>query len=235
MLAARLGMMGYQTQIEPMLTIEPTGKAVPELDGYKALIFTSANGVRAFAACSRRRDLPAYAVGAGTGAALQQSGFVDIRSSDGNAKELAGLIGETVPRGARLLHLSGRAIAQDLKALLASSGIEADRVILYDAVPANRLSQGLVASLYARTIEYVLFFSPRTAGIFGTLAVQQGLSDAVRYSSALCLSPAVAEIAARLPWRHIGTARQPTTEALIQLLAHDNKHEDEPGHASDGH
>ena len=73
-LMAALAARGFDVLLEPMLTIRHL--AGPELDlhGIAGILFTSANGVRAFAARSRRRDLTAYAVGEATGEAASAAG-----------------------------------------------------------------------------------------------------------------------------------------------------------------
>ncbi len=218
-LAAQLNRLGYATLIEPMLGIVPLDVPIPALSPYRALVFTSANGVRAFAGKTAERILPAYAVGERTADALRSAGFLSIHVADGDAEALAALIAATLGSGGPMLHVTGKAVAQDLGALLKPSGIVVDRLTLYDAVPAQNLSGPLVEALYARTISCVLFFSVRTVRTFGTLLREHGLTDMITSSSALCLSAPIAAEAARLPWRQIETAVRPTADALLALIA----------------
>ena len=81
-LAAELTARGYDTLIEPMLNIVPLPVAIPELGRYRALAFTSSNGVRVFADRSADRSLPAYAVGGRTADSLRKAGFTDVRVRD---------------------------------------------------------------------------------------------------------------------------------------------------------
>lgn len=218
LLAPRLEALGYDALVEPMLEIVPLAAELPPLDHYAALAFTSANGARAFADLSSLRERPSYAVGGATAAALASAGFRDVRIGPGDAAGLADLIATELPPSARLLHLSGRAIAQDLALLLAGNGIAVDRVVLYDAQPIDHLSEGFVDALYACTVEFVLFFSARTAEVFGTVASRMGLTERCRSIAALCLSQRVADKAAALPWLRIAVAMEPTEEALLSLL-----------------
>ncbi len=57
-LAALLAARGVVAVREPLLAIRPAAGAAPDLDGVQAVLFTSANGARAFAAAAARRDLP---------------------------------------------------------------------------------------------------------------------------------------------------------------------------------
>jgi uroporphyrinogen-III synthase len=215
-LAAELTARGYETLVEPMLEIAPLPAAIPDLARYRALAFTSANGVRVFTDRSAHRLLPAYAVGVRTADSLRKAGFPDVRGASGDAEALAEFIRETLS-GGPLLHISGKDVARDMEALLAPA-IVVDSLALYEAVPAQDFSKALVDALYACTIDSVLFFSVRTAATFGTLLRKLGLAEMITSISALCLSKQVAAEAEKMPWRTVMTARQPTAQSMIALL-----------------
>jgi uroporphyrinogen-III synthase len=59
--ATRLEAAGYEAVVEPLFSIVPIDATLPDFD---ALAFTSANGVRRFAALSPRRDAAVFCVGA---------------------------------------------------------------------------------------------------------------------------------------------------------------------------
>jgi uroporphyrinogen-III synthase len=218
-IAAALAERGFAVLIEPMLDIVALDEPLPALDRFGALAFSSANAVVAVADRIRGCHLPVYTVGGSTAAALRDAGFGDIRTGPGDAEGLAALIHDSYDGRRPILHLSGREVARELSPLLRSAAIAVERVAVYDAVAADHLSAPLAAALYARTIDSVLFFSARTAGVFGTLAVKSGLDGMTSGISALCLSAAVARQASALRWRAIGVAARPTTDAMIALLA----------------
>ena len=100
--------------LEPLVAIRwrEDGARVlaPLLDGAAGLLFTSANGVRAFAAASPRRDLPALAVGDATAAAARAAGFADVASAGGNVADLALLVRRRLePEAGALVHSRGAA------------------------------------------------------------------------------------------------------------------------------
>ena len=216
-LAAELTARGYETLVEPMLEIVPLSAAIPDLGRYRALAFTSANGVRIFADRSAERLLPAYAVGMRTADSLRKAGFTDVRVASGDAEALAEFIRETLGGGGLLLHICGKNVARDMGMLLAPA-IAVDSLALYEAVPADTFSKPLVDGLYACTIDSVLFFSVRTATTFGTLLRKFGLAEMITPISALCLSNQVAAEAEKLPWRKVLAATQPTPRSVIALL-----------------
>jgi uroporphyrinogen-III synthase len=217
-LAQEIARLGFAPLLAPMLEIHTLQTPIPSLERYAALAFTSANGVRAFAERSGERGLAAYAVGDATAAALRMAGFQNIQLANGDADALADLIAQEPVRGT-VLHISGRAIARDLGVLLKNRGVHVDRVETYDARPAAVLPPDLVAALYACTVGYVLFYSTRTAQIFGTLANEAGLTRMLRSITAICLSAQVAVPVSVLPWRSVAIAPTPRTPDMLALLA----------------
>jgi uroporphyrinogen-III synthase len=217
-LALKLKALGYRPLVEPLLEIVPLAVSLPPLEPYRALVFTSANGVRAFADLSAVRHLPVYAVGGATSAALRLAGFALIHEADGDAAALAEMIGKSIPAYTSILHLSGTVVAQDIAPLLAGRNIVVDRASLYEARPVTTLSPFLIEALYACTVKGVLLFSARTARVFATLLVEHGLMEVAGSISVYCLSSAVAAKIAHIPWKHIGIAAKPTSESLLTQL-----------------
>jgi len=70
-IAEQLRARGIESVIEPMLAIVPVPHPGLDLTDVQALLFTSANGVRAFAAATTVRSLPVFAVGDATAAAAR--------------------------------------------------------------------------------------------------------------------------------------------------------------------
>jgi uroporphyrinogen-III synthase len=217
-LAAGIEARGYDVLTVPVLKVAQLPVRLPILTHYDALVFTSANGVRAFAACSGERGHPAYVVGAATAAAAGDAGFRDIRLGGVDAAALAGRLRADFLTSAAVLHLSGRHIAQDLAVLLTGSPLTVQRLPVYDTVPEKSVSAEVVDRLYACTIAYVTLLSARTAQEFGTLMARSGLAYTTESATALCLSAAVAGAAMGLPWKSIATASSPTVEAMLDLL-----------------
>ena len=188
----------------------------PLLDGAQALLFTSANGVRAFAAASARRDLPALAVGDATADAARRAGFADVASAGGTVADLALLARRRLrPEGGALVHSAAQDVAGDLAGALGAAGYEVRRAVLYASVPADRLSAGTAELLQSSAIAAALFFSPRTAATFVRLVRAAGLDGACRAIAAVALSPAVAD-KLDVSWRALHVASAPTGAALIE-------------------
>ena len=220
-LAAILAARGIESLIEPLTAIEcrRDGAAVlaPLLDGAQAILFTSANGARAFAAATPQRDLPALAVGDATAKAARDAGFATVASAGGTVEDLTRLaIATLAPMKGALIHAAGSVVAGDLGGALAASGFTVHRAVLYDAVTSDRLSDATDAALDRGEISAALFFSPRNATTFVKLAATR--RDRCASVIAVGLSQAVAKPLSALPWRRIVIAAAPTETALVATL-----------------
>ncbi len=210
---------GFEVLLEPMLEIVHLPGPEPPLDGVQALLFTSANGVRAFVARSPRRDLVVYAVGDATAATARDAGFAEVHSAGGDVRTLAALVrARARPGNGALLHAAGSAVAGDLAGLLAEAGFDVRREVLYEARESECLGTATQRALEAGEVDAVLLFSPRTAASFVSLVQAAGLAAACRRVEAVCLSPAVATAASAVEWRRIAVAKSPDQIALLAVL-----------------
>jgi uroporphyrinogen-III synthase len=215
-LTAALAARGVGAIIDPLLAIRLIPQAAVDLAGVAALLFTSSNGARAFAAASPRRDLPVFAVGDATAAAARDLGFAEIASAAGNVDDLAALVASSLtPGGGALLHPSGSIVAGDLAGRLGAAGFSVRREALYVAEPAAALAAETVAALRNDALDAAFFFSPRTAARFVTLARDAAVGGACRRIAAFCLSQAVAAMLDPLPWGQIIVAGSPSQAALL--------------------
>ncbi len=107
-LEAMLAERGHEAIVEPLLTIRPDLNAPLDLEGVAALLFTSANGARAFALRSHRRDLPVFAVGDASAQAARDLGFAKVESAGGDVAALGALVAHRHrPEDGALLHVAG--------------------------------------------------------------------------------------------------------------------------------
>ncbi|MEE8271543.1 MAG: uroporphyrinogen-III synthase, partial [Alphaproteobacteria bacterium] len=188
-LATALAERGHEAVAAPLLTIDYSATGPITLDGVQALLFTSSNGVRAFARSERRRDLPALAIGRATAAAARAAGFAAVGCADGDAPALARLAIERLdPAAGALFHPAGKDVAGDLKDTLEAAGFAVRRTVLYRATAAATLPPAAAAALRQGGLAGTLFFSPRTADVFARLVAAAGLVERLRGLIALCLS-----------------------------------------------
>ena len=215
----RLSQLGMTVVSEPLLQISFFDGAAPHLENFKALIFTSKNGVRAFARVSAQRGIPVFAVGDSTARFAQEAGFQQVFSADGNVESLAALIVRTIgPVSGPLLHVAGSVTAGDLSGELQRLGYQIVRNAMYESRMSEELSTRTIQTIRNGAVDCVALFSPRTARTFVKLAEYSGILDRGQDMSVICLSPAVAVPVKGIPWRQILIASEPNFEALMQLF-----------------
>ncbi len=219
-LVAELAARGHEVLIEPLIVIKPAAPPLPlDLDAVQALMFTSANGVRAFTAVEKARGLPVFAVGDATAEAARDEGFGQVESAAGTVEDLVALVARRCdPSAGSLFHGAGSRVAGDLKGALEKAGFAVQRVVLYDARPIQALSAAARGALGEGHLDAVVFFSPRTAGTFVRLIAQNGLEAACARCHAVCLSAAVAGELAALNWAGVHVAARPERQALLDSV-----------------
>lgn len=216
--AAELRRIGADPALSPAMAILRREGAI-DLEGAFALAFTSANGVRAFAALSGVRDLPVFAVGPATAEAARDAGFASVSTAEGDVESLAALISQSKPAG-MVLHLAGGERAGDLVEALVRKGVKARRAVIYDAVEIEDLAPGAKAILAdAGEKPAVVFFSPRSARLFLAQAARAALSDRLKGCLALCLSDDIAAAIRAEDWSAIRVASGRSGDAMLRLVA----------------
>ncbi|MAU41212.1 MAG: uroporphyrinogen-III synthase [Kordiimonas sp.] len=221
-LARNLTRLGHSSLIDPLITIEPCGPGKINLSLYEAVLLTSANGARALARTTDKRDIPLFAVGEATANAARAAGFTTIQTAGGDVHTLTQLVSHSLsPQSGPLLHVAGKTIAGDLQGQLKKWHFQVDRIVLYTARPADSFSTATIDELHKGSLNSIVFYSPRTARIFKKLITQYDLGHRLATISALCLSHAVVEQLKPLTFKDVITADNPTTQALFAPLGID--------------
>ena len=216
-LAETLRARGHEPVIEPLLTIDYLDLEL-NLEGICGVLITSAAGIRALARLSGDRRVPIYAVGNASAATARELGYRTVHSAEGDVHALADLVINSVsPDAGIFFHAAGSTVAGDLKKLLEAKGFTIFRTALYHARTATMLNQTIVQMIADGKIEGVLLYSPRTAKTFAQLLRNAALEDHCHGIGAYCLSQAVADAVAALPWRAVHVAQQPTQAELLRL------------------
>jgi uroporphyrinogen-III synthase len=164
--------------------------------------------------------VPVHAVGARTAEAAREFGFHNTSSAGGTVADLANLVrAEIAPGEGRLVHLSGRDAAGDIAGTLARAGYETQRIVVYEAVPAEALPADAVEALRDGRVEAVLLYSPRSAEAFAGLVRQAGLGERLADISAVAISQNVAETARIAGFGHVSVAAATEESALFDALS----------------
>jgi uroporphyrinogen-III synthase len=205
---------GHQALLAPLL--EPRFHDGPELalSDIQAILLTSANGVRALARRTSRRDLPVFAVGPQTAEEARKAGFTTVKNADGDARALARATTRWAQQSDVLLHVCGEDALGTLADDLSARGFQVRRCVLYAIMPAQALPPEAEAALRERQLDGAMFFSPKSARLFCALA--DGLPT--ESLTAFCISPVTAQALSPSAFARLAVAEKPNQDALLALL-----------------
>lgn len=175
---------------------------------YPTILFTSANGVRAFRAQATPSGQKAYCVGERTAEEARRVGFEAV-TAGGNVDDLIDMVLHEAPPGP-WLHVSGEHTRGNLADRLGRRGHSTDQAIAYRQDPVELSFEALDAIRTQRVVLPV--FSPRTA----TLLSEMVPSDAPEPDVA-AISAAAAE-RWRGPVRRLAIAAEPNSSAMLDIL-----------------
>lgn len=212
-LADEINALGYESTIQPFLMIESIAFTLPNIDDYDALIFTSANAIKAFCTAEKRRDITVYVVGANTQETAQKQGFLDIINSDGGVAELENLLNNQ-EKHKKLLYLRARDVSRPIQ-----THHKIEEIIVYQSVTNNDIPSSIAESIKNGDFSHILFFSRRTAGHFSAfLNDDKSLETGLNHTKALCLGDSMLEFLEQLPWQSIHIADTPNRRGMVELL-----------------
>ena len=213
--ARQLALRGHESLIAPLLTIGFLDGPEVTLENVQAILATSANGVRALARRTQRRDVAVFAVGPQTAAEAQTLGFAEVKSADGDAEALAlAATRWAEPGKGALLHIAGE--GHDGKLAERLSGFTLRQEILYAVSAVEKMPEETAIALRDARLDAALFYSPRSAAIFRDCVMREGLP--VENLFAACISPAAAAGLAPLVLGEVRIAAKPNQATLLKLL-----------------
>ncbi len=193
----------------------------PELtfENVSAILATSANGMRAFARRTVRRDLTILAVGPQTADAARAAGFERIECADGDASTLAeAVLGWVKPEDGVLLHAASADNEGRVKVLLAEEGYTVDVVLLYEVVAVAKLPVIAREALAHNALDATVVFSPRSAMALRDCILRANLAEACRRLAAVCISRATADALSPLAFGQIAVAAKPNQDAMLEQV-----------------
>ena len=206
---------GHEPILAPLLEVRFHDGPEIALDHIQAILATSANGVRALARRTTRRDMPLFAVGPQTEEEARQFGFQTVRNAEGDSRTLAAATAQWAsPANGPLLHVKGAEADGALAALLKAQGFEMKSAVLYDVASVTALPEDVRGLLVTGKIDAALFFSARSARVFTENTAGLDLGAVI----AVCISNATATALSPLAFREIRVAAQPNQHGLLACL-----------------
>lgn len=217
--ATTLCKRGHEVIVSPLMAVDFVGTGALEMGGVQAIVATSANGIRALAGRTTRRNLPVFAVGPQTAAGARAAGFAAVKNAQGDSATLAGAVSESIkPEDGVLLHPAGAHHGAALASILSAQGFQVRTEIVYAARDLPSLSAEAIARLRARTVDAAMLFSPRSAQLFAAAVERANLQAEMSSLRAVCIGHAAAAALSSLPLLAAATAQAPNQDSMIALL-----------------
>jgi uroporphyrinogen-III synthase len=224
--AQALRARGHAVVLAPLLRTENVDFVLPE-QAFSAVVLTSANAARAIADHPGRAQLTAltaFTVGRRTAEAARALGFRDVRSADGDKRDLVDLLRADLPRTdlprmesgdrAPLLYLAGEDRAGDL----AGAGLPVHTAVVYRALKADHFPPPVAAALAQGALDGVLHFSARSAAAYLDCAARGGIGNQALAPVHYCLSRQVAAPLSAAGAAAVRIAARPDEAALLGLV-----------------
>jgi uroporphyrinogen-III synthase len=91
-------------------------------------------------------------------------------------------------------------------------------VVVYRAVPMERLNTGTMHGIAQSRIDVAVFLSARTAAVFCSLVIASGLVDACTRMTAVAISRKVAETLQPASFSQVAVAASPSMDAVLETI-----------------
>ncbi|MEZ5757741.1 MAG: uroporphyrinogen-III synthase [Emcibacteraceae bacterium] len=218
-LAEQLRRQNITVYIDPLMTVKYLPVEPDNFFKYQAIILTSGNAVKTIDYINIEKNFPIYTVGNKTANLVKMTGQSNVISADGDEKTLSDLIINNLdPENGPLLYLCGVHRTGKLSETLINKGFQVTSLEVYRMDAASDLSDNSKNLLNSGSIDFIPFYSARSAIIFKRLIRNAGLGNTLASITALCLSPAIRKELESLSWKEIMTAKKPTQSDLFKLI-----------------
>jgi uroporphyrinogen-III synthase len=210
---------GHDVLLAPVLRMQPVKAEIPDRP-YARIVITSANAARAITAhplCAKLLPLPVFAVGSHSADAARAAGFRDVRSADGDSRNLLRLLEQASNFSGPQLYLAGEDRTADIASL-----INIVTVVVYRMIALDRLGEAADNALRAGQIEGVLHFSVRSAQAYLGCSANADLSAHALAPVQFCLSAQIAAPLAAAGASMVRIAPEPNEAALITIVTEDS-------------
>ena len=223
-LSNKLEEKGFNVVHSPMLEIRNIN--IPfdiDATNYDALIFTSKNAVKSFLKQTPdpNTTIQTYAVGPGTAAELKNNGFENIHfSTQSNAGALINEIQKNIQSHKKYLYLRGKHISVNVKQILEQQNVDVqvDEATLYESITNKSIHPDAKSKLIKGEIDYIAFFSERTAKAFNEVINGLELNRTLFNTKCLCFSDKVLCSVSNLNWQSTHTCKTPTLDSMMNLI-----------------
>lgn len=192
---------------------------------WAALVFTSANAVKAVGGAFVSSNPPVYTVGGATAHAARGFGYTDIRAGTAGGRELAEMIAADVasgelalPEGREILYLAAQDRRPELEQGLSAASIPVTAAVVYRMDKISYSTDFIISAKMSSVPDAVLLYSPNAARRLFELFAAQALESPASGMAVCCLSSEVAAACPASVISRIRVAEAPNEAALLETL-----------------
>lgn len=219
-IAAELARHGIESRSWPLSRVVATDGPIEAPADAEAIVFTSANGVSAFAARTDDRSLPAICVGARTASAAREAGFAEVEEGGGTVQLLMDHLVEAGYR--RVFYARGKTVSVEIAEVMAPQGVHVDEAAVYATEPGLPPESDLLDALGSGRIAVVTIWSRRNAEAFrAQLAPHLAPAGEVCLDAVdlVAISENAAEPLGKQGFRRILVAGSPDAQGMVGTIS----------------
>lgn len=183
-----------------------------------AIIITSKHGVQALALLTEIRDMFLLCVGEATANIASQLGFDRVSVTGETVDHLIDYVLDCYDEESNFLYISGEHINTDLSEALSVRAMNVERIVTYEAIASESLSDTIIEQIKRGQIDGLTFFSSRSAQIFIALAGKAGIENFLKKTDTFALSEAVADTLSSIKWQGIYSADKATLASMVSCI-----------------
>ena len=214
--AEKLNILGFQTHVDPLFERVVLDAQWVDLP-YTHIIFTSQNAVLSYCDSHFPKHIPCITVGSKTKAIAEQNGFAVIHNAQGAVKDIIHYI-DAHCQNALLLYPTTEDAKADLELYLQRTDIHYHKLLLYKMRAYSSLSKEGLVLFKKKEIEYVCFYSQKSAETFFEILSSHKLFAYLGNIVFLCLySPVENSIPSQFRAQIIVT-KTPDESSLFDML-----------------
>jgi len=218
-LIQKLIRLGHSVTHLPVIKIKKLETKKINLLNYKAVIFTSSNGIRFMNVEKSDFKIKCFCVGKTTEFEAKKAGFINTYSSEGTVDSLLELIVRTLEKKSeKLLYLGSEFISKNLDIDLIREGYSVDRISNYTSFPIDQIDEKTLNFIKKNPPDVIFIYSSKSAKNLFDLINKYSLLNIVTHSNLMCISEKVLLVLKQIKWKKVFIFNPGEEEFLLKKI-----------------
>lgn len=194
---------GFKVLVKSIIKIKKKKYTPINIKLYDAIMFTSVNSVKFIKKDINNnifKNINTFCVGKITEKYALKSGFKCIKTKAYSGKTLENeILNQTEIKINNIAIFSGNKMAHNPIPKLKKHGVNATRIVLYDAIPEKNLNKKILDFIINQNTSHIVFYSPNIADTFNKLTEKYNVSEI----NAVCLGENTKKIIEKRKWKKV--------------------------------